>query len=355
MKRPLTGMILTALALAGCSGGQGAPQPEKGGAAERKTPVIVQPVAREPKQIRLEAVGTLRARKSVVLSAPSAGEVTAVDFEAGQRVDKGDRLLQLDDRDEALAVKLARVRLEEAQRLYRRYRQSKSSGAVTASDLDTARSAVDSARIELRRARVALDHRVLKAPFAGHVGVTDIDPGARIAKDTPITTLDDRTLMLVRFRIPEMLVDSVGIGDPVTVSTWSGRSEPVTGRISEIDSRIDPQSRTFAARAEVANPDDRLRPGMSLRVSVVRDGRAYPVVPEVAVQWGGDGAFVWQVARGRATRVPVTIVQRRAGRVLVRAELPEGALVVKEGVQRMREGRAVTHPPVQSEALAGAS
>lgn len=276
----------------------------------------------------------------------------AVRFEAGESVKKGDQLLELDARDERLAVKLARVRLEEAQRLYRRYRRSQRSGAVTASDLDSARSAVDGARIELRRAEVALDNRILEAPFDGTLGVSDIQVGARVSGDTPVTTLDDRTALLIDFELPEMFVGRLNVGDPVSVAPWASPREALTGRIAELDSRIDPQGRTFVVRAEVDNGADRFRPGMSFRVEATVVGNAHPVVPEVAVQWGGSGSFVWQVADGRAMRVPVTIVQRRRGRVLVKADLAEGALVVREGVQRMRDGLAVSYRQADDEPLA---
>lgn len=343
MRSYLTGVVLIALVLAGCSSGQGSSQAGKSKSGERRTPVVVQPVAYEPEQVRLQAVGTSRARRSVVLYPPSAGEVTAVRLAAGRPVDEGDVLLELDARDQRLAVELARVRLGEAERLHRRYLQSQRSGAVTASELDSARAAVESARIELRRAEVALADRFLKAPFAGQPGVTDVDVGARVSPQTPVTTLDDRGVLLVSFEVPETLIGRLAVGDPVSVSTWSANEPPVTGHIAEIDSRIDPESRTFLARAEVENGDDRLRPGMSFRVKVTVEGSAYPVVPEVALQWGGDGAFVWRVVDGRAVRVPVTIVQRRSGRALVKAELAEGVLVVREGVQRMRDGLAVNH------------
>jgi membrane fusion protein (multidrug efflux system) len=342
MSRRFTSLIATALLLAACSSGQGTPQSGPSAGKDRKTAVLVEPVVFEPERIRFRAVGTSRARRSVVLHPPSAGEVTAVRFEPGQRVSKGDVLLELDARDEALAVKLARVRLKEAQRLYRRYRRSESSGAVTASDLDSARSAVDTARIELHRAEVALDNRVLEAPFEGRLGVTDLELGARVSEQTPVATLDDRSTLLISFELPETLTGRLAVGDPVSVSTWSAGDEPVAGRVAELDSRIDPQSRTFLARAEVDNSDDRLRPGMSFRVAVSLEGAEYPAVPEVALQWGGDGSFVWQVVDGKAVRVPVTIVQRRRGRILVKGGLAEGALVVREGVQRMRQGVAVS-------------
>jgi RND family efflux transporter MFP subunit len=109
----------------------------------------------------------------------------------------------------------------------------------------------------------------------------------------------------------------------------------------EIDSRVDPQTRTFTLRAHVDNANDNLRPGMSFRIVMTLEGRRYPFVPEAALQWGGDGAYVWAVRDGKATRVSATIVQRREGKILLDASLPEGIPVVVEGVQRMREGQVV--------------
>jgi RND family efflux transporter MFP subunit len=252
--------------------------------------------------------------------------------------------VQLDSRDEALAVKLAKVRLAEAERAYNRYLRSEKRGAVTRATIDDARSAVEAARIELDRAKVALDDRTLEAPFDGIVGITDIDRGARVSPDTPITSLDDRSVLIVSFEVPESLSGRLKRGDAVSVAPWSGRGGTIQGRIVDIDSRIDPLSRTFVARAHVNNEDDRLRPGMSFRITLELEGEDYPVVPEVSVQWGGEGSFVWSVAddTGKVRRVPVTIVQRLGSHVLVDAPLAAGSLVVVAGVQRMREGREVS-------------
>ncbi|MGM0593191.1 MAG: efflux RND transporter periplasmic adaptor subunit [Pseudomonadota bacterium] len=340
MQRPrLTLALLALAALSGCSDNQGDPPPQASAKRERSAPVITEVVALETERVRLEAVGTSRARRSVTLHPLASGRVTAVNFSAGEHVEAGKILLELDSRDERLAVDLARVRRDEAERLYRRYQRSQKS--ITPSDLDSARSAVEAARIELSRARVALEDRTLEAPFSGHVGLNDTDPGAYIGPETAVTTLDDRSLLQVSFALPESLSDTVRVGDEVDITTWRHGAESISGRIVELDSRIDPTSRTVLARAEVANPEDRLRPGMSFRVTLVVEGAHYPVVPEVGVQWGSDGSYVWKVRDGQATRVPVTIVQRRKGRILVDAALKAGDRVVREGIQRMREGSAV--------------
>lgn len=330
-------ILLFSLLLSACAGRDADPVNGK----NTPRPVITAAATWENERTRVEAVGTSRALRSVTLYPQVAGEVVAIHFSAGQKVDAGRTLLELDARDEKLAVDMARVELADAQRLYDRYRRTEGSGAVTASTLDDAKSAVDHARLALARAEVALNHRSIEAPFAGYVGLTTLDPGARIDSSTAITTIDDRSVLLVTFELPEILLGRLQVGEEIALTTWADSSRKTPGKVVEIDSRVDPQTRTFSVRAHIDNADDRLRPGMSFRILLNLEGSRYPFVPEAALQWGGDGAYVWAVRDGKATRVPATIVQRREGRILLDASLPEGIPVVVEGVQRMREGQTV--------------
>lgn len=324
--------------------GSDEPGPQAGRAAP--TRVIVEPIAYESEQTRVEAVGTSRAIKSVELHPESSGEVVAINFQPGQRVSAGAVLVELDARDAILAVELAEVRLKDAERLYTRYRNTGSSGAVLPTTIDAAETQAEAARIELGKAKIALDHRTIEALFDGHVGITEIDAGDRIDPSTLITTLDDRSALLVSFELPEALIGELRVGDRVSLGTWADREDRLSGEIVDIGSRIDPATRTFVARARVENDDDKLRPGMSFRVRIEISGNEFPVIAETAVQWGAEGAYVWSVVDGIAQRIPVNIVQRNKGRVLVDAELDRGTLIVVEGIQRMREGIAVEYGPV---------
>jgi membrane fusion protein, multidrug efflux system len=311
--------------------------------SEEPVRVIVEPMRFAPARTRSESVGTSRALQSAEIHPATAGEVIAVNFEPGQFVEKDAVLVELDSRDERLAVELAEVRLKDTELLYDRYRRSADTGAVTTTQLDAARTQVDAARIELRRAQVALDDRFIKAPFAGHVDVTDVDPGDRINEDTVVTTLDDRRSLLVSFDVPEVLVGELETGDEVSAEAWNRSETRLTGRVVEIGSRINPATRTFVTRASLENEDDALRPGMSFRVTVNIEGRSYPVIAETAVQWGADGAYVWLIVDGVAQRQNVKVIQRQQGRVLVDADLDAGDLVVVEGLQRMRNNMPVEY------------
>ena len=309
-----------------------------GRSADRSATVLVQAVDTRVERARIRAVGTARAHRSVTLYPAAAGEVAAVHFAPDQRVDKGSVLLDLDSRRERLAVDLARVRMENARETLSRYEQSAGSGAHAESTVNDARSALEEAEIALRQAEVALSDRQVVAPFDGFTGLTEIDVGERIDTDDGITTLDDRASLLVGFPVPELFLGRVGKGHPVEVAAWAARDRPIPGEIVDLDSRIDPVSRSFVARARVANADDAFRPGMSFAVTLDVHGKRYPLVPEISVRYGTDGAFVWVVREDAAVRVPVRIVERQEAAVLVDAALEEGEPVVIEGIQRLRPG-----------------
>lgn len=333
-------VLFGALLLSGC--GDPAPPPDGGaGADTRAIPIVAAPVGFEPEANRVETVGTSRAVRSVELHAESAGEVVQVTFEGGEPVASGELLVALDARDQVLAVELAEVELADAKLLFERYEEARGADAVPPTTLDAARTAMESARIQLDRARVALDHRYVRVPFDGFVGMTDVEPGDRIDPATLITTVDDRSSLLVFFEVPEAFIGRVEPGDLIEARTWTVDRRPVAGPVVTIGSRIDPATRSFTVRARLPNEEDHLRPGMSFRVLLELDGAVWPSVPEVALQWGASGPYIWAVREGQAERVGARVVQRRQGRVLVDAALDRGDRVVAEGVQRMREGARV--------------
>lgn len=343
--RPSIRAILTlgVALLAACSDSaeQADGGPEGAPGEEREQPVLTEGVTLQYEQTFVEAVGTSRALNSVDIRPAVTGEVTEVNFEAGEEVQKGQVLIRLDDRDERLAVELAEVALKDAERQLDRYRRSQEAGGVTQSMMDEATSAVDRARIDLRRAQVELDYHTIEAPFTGHVGMTDVDPGAWVSTDDVIATLDNRDTLLVSFQLPELLLGQLERGQSIQLSTWSDRFTLAEGKIVEIGSRVDETRRTFTLRAHVNNDNDYLRPGMSFRIQLSLRGNRYPRVPEISLQWGGEGAYVWAVEDGQAKRVTVNVVQRTDDGVLVEADLPEGTPIVTEGVHIVRAGMSV--------------
>jgi RND family efflux transporter MFP subunit len=304
-------------------------------------PVIVEPSTSARDSVDLDIIGSGSARHSVVIFPAVAGEVVEVAFRTGQAVRAGQVLLRLLDRQERLAVDLAMAKVDAASVLADRYEATRGSGAVPERVLDEALAVLRAARITLAQARAALADRTVLAPFSGIVGLSDIERGDRVTTDRALTTIDDRRVLLIDFDIPEPYLARVAPGHLISAVNPAYPDRTFAGKVSEIDSRVDPISRNIRVRAQVANTADLLRPGMSFAVRLSMTGKLFVSVPELALQWGRDGSFVWVIREGKSEKVAVRPVRRTSGRVLVDGPLTSGETVVVEGVQRLREGLGV--------------
>lgn len=328
------------------AGWDGAARPEReAGRRGAATSVLVEALHVAEDRVVVQAVGTGEALRSAALYPSVSGEVVEILFEAGQRVAKGTPLVHLDDKHQQLAVRLAEVAETEARRQVARLEKLAPSGTVSAVRLESAQAELESASLRLDQAKAELGDRTVFAPFDGIIGLTRIDVGDRVTEDTLIATLDDRSSVLVEFAIPEDYAGRLEVGDPVRVRPWTAPDQEAAGVISAADSRIDPATRSLRVKARIPNPQGSLRPGTSFEVRLAFTGRAYPSVPEVAVLWSRDGAYVWRVSGGRAEKVFVKVVRRDRGRVLVNGPLEVGDLIVVEGVQGLRDGEPVEPVP----------
>jgi RND family efflux transporter MFP subunit len=311
------------------------------GHADLRVPVIVEPVKIEKAIDRLQAVGDGLAKQSVTLFPEVSGRVEAIDFTAGTHIKAGAVILKLDDAAEQIAVKLAQTKLTDARRTLDRNLELLPKNAVAEVTVDTSRTAVETADLEVQQAQEALADRTIRAPFDGVLGIPQVEVGDRITNTTAITTLDDRSAIIVAFDIPEIYLKQLAIGHAVTASTAGFGGRAFAGKISQIGSRIDPATRAVRVRATLGNPDDVLREGMSFIVTLTLEGKDYPVIPELALLWQRDGAYVWRVSSGTSEQVKVAVVKRKQGEILVDAPLKAGELVVVEGTQRLRAGREI--------------
>jgi len=342
-------LVLLAFAVAGgwyAWRGDGAGEAASGGdpassTARAPAPVVVERVRFASDAAVVEAIGTGRAARAVELSPEAAGRVVAIDLEPGERVEAGAPLVELEAERERLAVELARLELEDARRQLDRFERIAPGGAVSESQVDSARVAVASAEIALEQAEVALAERTLRAPFAGVPGIAEVDVGDRVDEESEIASFDDVSAILVDFEVPEAFLAGVERGAELELRSWARRGERFTARVEAIATRIDPVARTVRVRARAANPERRLKPGMSFAVRLPLAGERFPSVPSIAVRWERDGAFVWRVSAGRAERVLVEVLKRSDAQVLVDGELAAGDRVVVEGLQGLRPGREV--------------
>lgn len=337
--------LLGAVLLASCSS-------ESGERTEEAVPVVAEALRFLPEQTEVEAIGTARAVTSAEIYPESAGRVTRVMFSAGDYVRSGQPLVELDARQERLAVDAARVQVLEAEQLLGRYRRIEDTGAISESQIEAGETALASARVALRQAQALLADRVIRAPFSGHIGLTEIDPGDRVSDATAIAQIDQRGTLYIDFPAPEEVFPTIQESQVVKVSAFSDPDNPIDARIVSTDSRVSSDSRNFIARAAIANSRDRFRPGMSFRVSFTRNDISRAAVAEEAIVWGGEGSYLFLVRGGKAVRVPVTITSRRNGFALVDGAVTARDRVIVEGVQKVRDGQVIrlVRPVAASEA-----
>jgi len=235
----------------------------------------------------------------------------------------------------------AEIELEDAQRNLDRVRNSLQKGAVTEREVDDANTIVRLAKVDLLEAQKNKQDRLVRAPFDGIVGFTDVEVGDRITPQTEITTLDDRTNLFVNFVAPELAVSYLMEKPLVQLQPWTDRMLSLSAKVAELDSRVNIQDRTIRARALLDNQNDQYRPGMSFRVTLELRGELYVAIPEAALSWGANGAFVWLAENQTAKRVDVQIAQRLRGRILVTGALSDGETLIVEGIQGLRDGQAL--------------
>jgi membrane fusion protein (multidrug efflux system) len=312
--------------------------------------VSVAPVRSETVSQKLEALGNARANESVDISSKISNVVTAVRFGDGQRVNRGQVLVQLDDAQARAEVAAAEAAVAESERLYNRSRELMATEALSKAQFDQLEATLKANRAKLAAANARLQDTVIRAPFSGRVGLRRVSVGALISPGDVITTLDDTSVIKLDFMVPENFLSTLreGLAVRATAPAFSGRS--FAGKVASIDSRVDMSTRAVMVRALLANEDGALRPGMFLNVSLANDERDTLVIPEQALTPEAERQYVFVVVDGKVQRREVRIGARRPGSVEVLAGLDAGDQVVVEGTQKIRDGVPVRATQMAAEA-----
>lgn len=306
--------------------------------------VIVAEARLESIAERVEALGTLRARESVVITSTVTETVSAVHFKDGQRVEAETLLVEMTSTEEHALLEEAQARLEEAKRQHRRVRSLVAQGSASRSLLDERQRDLEAARAVLGALESRLADRIIKAPFAGVLGLRAISQGALVEPGDVITTLDDDSLIKLDFPIPSRYLAALAPGLEIEAHSHAWPERVFRGTVSAIDSRIDPVTRAIQVRALLPNPEHLLRPGLLMRVELLVAPREAVVVPESALLQESTSHWVLALSKTEpplAERREVEIGQRGAGWVEVRSGLSAGEQVIVDGLQRARAGEAV--------------
>jgi membrane fusion protein, multidrug efflux system len=300
--------------------------------------VVTAAVRAEKLSSEINALGTAHANEAVEVTSKTSNIVTAVRFRDGERVRKGQVLVELDAAQARADLAAAEAARADSASQVKRSRELLSTRVVSEAQFEQLEAALktNEARVDAARSRVA--DTVIRAPFSGRVGLRRVSVGSLVNPGATITTLDDTSVIKVDFAVPENYLASLREGLQVFAAAAAFPGRQFVGTVAGVDSRVDPVSRSVTVRAAVPNPDGALKPGMFLNVRLARDEHEALMIPEAALMPEQSRQFLFVVDDGKAVRREVRIGRRQPGRVEIVAGIEPGERVIVEGTQKVREG-----------------
>ncbi len=291
-----------------------------------------------------QAVGSLRSRRGVVLRPEVSGRITQLNFTDGQRVKKGQLLVQLDDQLPLAQVQQSQAELSIAQANQKRNQELVSQNFISQRSLDESAANLQVAQAKLALAKATADRLRIIAPFDGIVGIRSVNVGDYLKDGADIVNIEDLDAIFVDFRLPERFQSKVKTGQTASLDIDALPGRKYSARIQAIDPLIDTNGRSVGVRGCIDNRQLQLRPGMFARVNAVFGVRETAmVVPEEAIIPQGTKVFVIKLLPGtsdktRTTqRVEVKVGLRRPGKVEILDGLEPADTVVANGQQRVQK------------------
>jgi membrane fusion protein, multidrug efflux system len=316
--------------------------PAKGGApAGVAVEAIKVSMARLPQA--LTAVGSLRSDETVIVRPEIAGRIAQILFREGERVAKGAVLVKLDDSVQRADLDKARANLVLSKSKFERAEDLRKQGFISSQARDEAENNLKVAQADAELMQARLSKLALHAPFAGTIGLRLVSVGDYVKEGQDIVNLESIDPLKVDFRVPEAALSQVRDGQTLQVTLDAIPDRAYDGRVYAINPLIDANGRAVVIRAQVANRDGKLRPGMFARVRLfTSEAKDSAMVPEESLFPVGDDKYVYKVVEGKALRQKVEIGQRRDGRVEIVSGLGAADVVVTAGHLKIRDGVAVT-------------
>jgi membrane fusion protein (multidrug efflux system) len=311
-------------------------------------PVVVSEVKASSWQPAIGSISFIEPVQGVELSIAEAGLVTAIHFESGDWVEKGQLLLELDSTVEQANLNAARARLPAAKRNYERALRLYKNNTGSRQNLDDAESLYKSLIAQIESLESTIARRRVLAPFAGKMGLRDIDKGQFLQGGTIVGSLQDISAMRVRFFITQERFTQVDTGMPVEIRTDAYPDKVFQGRINAIDPLVDPDSGVINVQAEIPNPEQLLRSGMYAETRVllptIEDAL---VIPTESISFSLYGEMIFVVENGidesgkeqlTVQQRRVVVKERRGDVALVETGLSPGERIVTSGHVRLNNG-----------------
>ncbi|MDE2030142.1 MAG: efflux RND transporter periplasmic adaptor subunit [Alphaproteobacteria bacterium] len=299
-------------------------------------------------QQEVDAVGTVRAVNGADLSSELSGIVESIDFSSGADVKKGDILVQLRDEDDTAKLQALQAAASLAATTLTRDRKQLAVQAISQATFDKDQATLDSDNAQVSQQQAIIDKKTIRAPFAGHLGIRQVDIGQYVAAGTPLVTLQQLNPIYVDFNVPEQALAQLSVGQKIAARCDAAPNAVFDGTISSINSKIDEATRNVQVRASFKNPDEKLLPGMFARVSITTGApQELITLPATAITYNPYGDTVFLAEKGKdgklaARQTFVTVGQTRGDQVSVLSGVKKGDEVVTSGQLKLHNGTPLT-------------
>lgn len=299
-------------------------------------------------QDETKATGSVRALRGADLAAQASGIVDKISFESGADVKAGAVLLRLRLNDDPAKLEQLKASAALAEQTYKRDLEQFAAEAVSQAQIDSDDANLKSARAQVAAQQALIDEKVVRAPFAGRLGIRQVDEGQYLTAGNTVVTLQALDPIYVDFYVPQQAIAHLKTGQPVTVGVDAYPHVKFEGTINSINSKVDSASRNVQVRAAVHNADRRLVPGMYANVAI-DDGAPQQLVtvPQAAITYNpfGDTVFVVETdkdgQKSTAKQRFVTLGATRGDQVAILKGLKAGETIVTSGQIKLRNGSPV--------------
>jgi len=303
--------------------------------------VVVAPVVSDIFTDSIEALGTAKANESVDLTAATTDKIAKINFTDGMVVKKGQILVELVSDEERADLRSAEVNAAQLKHDLNRIEGLVKARTLPTARLDDQRTLYKKAKADVQVAKARIRDRQVVAPFDGQLGLRQISLGSLVTPGTVITTLDDLSVIKLDFTVPEGFLAALKVGQRITALSDAYPGYEFTGTVSNIGSRIDPVSRAVTVRAILPNDQQKLRPGMLMRVNLIKNRSQSIMIPEQALVTSEDQKYVFLLAGDHVVQQSVTIGRRRPGAIEILDGLSIGQKIVVEGTLKLRDNSKV--------------
>ena len=289
------------------SGGRPAGPPGANGRSQQ-APVVLTAVAVEKEfKSGVEALGTAKANEAIDITAKVSSRITAIRFQEGQYVKRGEVLVELDTDEARADLAVAEAALGESRSQVNRSRELAVTKALSAQQLEQLEATFKANEARVASARARLNELIIRAPFSGRVGLRNASVGGLVGPNNVITTLDDTSVMKLDFAVPETFIAGLRTGQEIQATSASYAEQTFRGRVISVGSRVDPVTRSIVVRAQVPNKEGRLKPGMFMTVNLVRESGKALVIPEQALVPDRDKQYVFALRDGKAFKTEIVV------------------------------------------------